>query len=81
MARAGARPDISERVLGHVIAGVEGVYDRHDYEAEKRDALERLAALVDRIVNPPPSNVADLGERRGAERSSSSRRSCAGARI
>jgi integrase len=25
MARAGVRPDISERVLGHVIAGVEGV--------------------------------------------------------
>ena len=24
--RAGVRPDISERVLGHVIAGVEGTY-------------------------------------------------------
>jgi integrase len=57
LARAGVRPDISERVLGHVIAGVAGVYDRHDYEAEKRDALERLAALVERIVNPPAANV------------------------
>src|SRR5262249_12053897 len=26
MARAGVRPDISERVLGHVIGGVEGTY-------------------------------------------------------
>ena len=26
---AGVRPDISQRVLGHVIPGVEGVYDRH----------------------------------------------------
>ena len=53
MARAGVRPDISERVLGHVIAGVEGTYDRHSYADEKRDALEKLAAIIDRILNPP----------------------------
>ncbi len=52
MQRAGVRPDISERVLGHVIAGVEGVYDRHEYVAEKRDALERLQSLVRTIVRP-----------------------------
>jgi integrase len=68
MARAGVRPDISERVLGHVIQGVAAVYDRHDYEAEKRDALEKLAGMVERIINPPPANVADLGERRSANR-------------
>jgi integrase len=50
MARAGVRPDISERVLGHVIRGVEGVYDRHAYESEKADALTKLAALIERIV-------------------------------
>jgi integrase len=61
MARAGVRPDVSERVLGYVIAGVAGVYDRHSYADEKRDALEKLAGMVERIVNPPPSNVADLG--------------------
>jgi integrase len=58
MARAGVRPDISERVLGHVIGGVEGTYDRHSYADEKRDALEKLAAMVERILNPPASNVA-----------------------
>ncbi|HEX3651189.1 MAG TPA: integrase family protein [Rhizomicrobium sp.] len=52
MTRAGVRPDISERVLGHVIEGVEGVYDRHDYLAEKKEALERLAAIVTQIANP-----------------------------
>lgn len=52
MQRAGVRPDISERVLGHVIAGVAGTYDRYDYFEEKRDALERLSNLLDRIVNP-----------------------------
>ena len=62
MVRAGVRPDISERVLGHVIAGVEGTYDRHSYADEKRDALEKLAATVQRILNPLPSNIATLGE-------------------
>ncbi|API58753.1 hypothetical protein BSL82_05005 [Tardibacter chloracetimidivorans] len=60
MARANVRPDISERVLGHVIAGVEGVYDRHSYAAEKADALEKLASLVDLILNPPKGNVVEL---------------------
>jgi integrase len=64
MARAGVRPDISERVLGHVIAGVEGTYDRHSYADEKRDALEKLAALIERILNPLPSNVEKLSEHR-----------------
>lgn len=53
MARAGVRPDISERVLGHVIAGVEGTYDRHSYANEKREALEKLAAVIAGILNPP----------------------------
>ena len=55
---------ISERVLGHVIAGVEGTYDRHSYADEKRDALERLAAMVDHILNPLPSKVATIAEHR-----------------
>jgi len=60
MSRAGVRPDISERVLGHVIAGVEGVYDQHAYIDEKRHALEALALLVDRIVNAGADNVVPL---------------------
>jgi integrase len=64
MSRAGVRPDISERVLGHVIAGVEGTYDRHSYAKEKRDALEKLAKMVDRILNETSSNIAMLDERR-----------------
>jgi integrase len=55
MARAGVRPDISERVLGHVISGVEGVYDQHAYIAEKKEALERLAKMVLQIIDPHPS--------------------------
>ena len=64
MARAGVRPDISERVLGHVIAGVEGTYDRHSYANEKCDALEKLAAMIERILNPLPANVEKLRDHR-----------------
>jgi integrase len=57
MSRAGVPADHAERVLGHVIPGVRGTYDRHAYEVEKRDALERLAALVERILNPTETVV------------------------
>jgi integrase len=67
MVRAGVRPDISERALGHVIAGVEGVYDQHTYDDEKADALNRLASLIDSILNPPKGNVVAISE--GASRS------------
>jgi integrase len=60
MSRAGVSSDIAERVLGHVIPGVRGVYDRHAYEAEKRDALERLAGVIERILNRPAANVVEL---------------------
>jgi integrase len=50
MQRGGVRPDISERVLGHVISGVEGTYDRHNYGKEKRAALDVLAREVQRIL-------------------------------
>ena len=60
MARAGVPSDVAEQVLGHKIPGVRGVYDRHSYAAEKRDALEKLAALIGRILNPPPHNIVKL---------------------
>jgi integrase len=51
MSRAGVRPDVAERVMGHAIVGVEGIYDRFSYRAEKAEALKQLAALIDGIVN------------------------------
>jgi hypothetical protein len=61
MSRAGVLPHI--RVLGHAVAGVEGVYDRHAYDVEKADAVRRLADLVDRIINPPTGDVITLPTR------------------
>src|SRR5262249_20440998 len=57
LAASGVRSDIAERVLGHTIKGVEGVYDRHTYIEEKRDALELLARCVEHIIEPQSSNV------------------------
>ena len=45
--------------MGHAIAGVEGVYDRHRYDDEKALALQALANLIDRILNPA-ANVVPL---------------------
>lgn len=60
MARAGVRSDIAERTLGHVIGGVEGIYDRHAYAEEKGEALEALASLVTRILRNDSNNVVPL---------------------
>jgi integrase len=65
MSRAGIAPDIAERCLGHVIGGVRGVYDRHDYAAQMRHAFEALAALIERIVHPGlEENVVELRKSR-----------------
>jgi integrase len=53
MSRAGVRPQIAERVMGHALAGVEGVYDRHSYRTEKGEALNELASLLRAVINMP----------------------------
>ncbi len=43
-------PDIAERVIGHVIPGVRGVYDLYQYADEKRAALEKLGTHIEGVV-------------------------------
>jgi integrase len=57
MSRAGVPADHAERCLGHVIGGVRGVYDRHEYYDEKLRAFEALAAQVQRIIEPQENVV------------------------
>ena len=57
MAEAGVAEHVAERVLGHALPGVRGVYNRYDYADEKADALQRLAVKIETIVNPPSGNV------------------------
>jgi integrase len=65
LSRAGIDSDIAERCLAHKIGGVRGVYDRYAYHKEKKRAFEALAALIERIVNPPAANVVTLPTDRG----------------
>jgi integrase len=46
----GIQPHVVERILAHVQGGVAGTYNRSDYIAEKRRALERWGAWVDGVV-------------------------------
>ena len=60
MAEIGIAPHIIEAVLNHVSgakAGVAGFYNRAQYAAEKKAALERSAAHVAGLVEGKPSNV------------------------
>jgi integrase len=57
LSRAGVPSDHAERCLGHVIGGVRGIYDRHEYRDEKARAYEALARLIDRIVQGKPTLV------------------------
>jgi integrase len=63
LSRAGVASDHAERCLGHVIAGVRGVYDRHEYFEEKARAFEALAGQVQRIIDPH-ENVVAIGSKR-----------------
>jgi integrase len=57
MSRARVDEFDSERVLGHAVRGVAGTYGHHDHREAKGAALERLAAEVQRIVDPPPEDT------------------------
>jgi integrase len=63
MSRAGVPTDHAERCLGHVIGGVRGVYDRHEYHREKAEAYEALAGIIERIVSGTQADVVPI--RRG----------------
>jgi integrase len=60
LSRAGVRPDIAERVMGHAMGGVEGIYDRHSYVTEKAQALNALAGLLTNILRPEAPKVVNL---------------------
>jgi hypothetical protein len=50
--------DHAERCPGHVIGGAREGYDRHECHAEKKLVYEKLARLIDRIINPVGSVTA-----------------------
>ena len=56
--------DVAEAVLAHRPPGIVGTYDVHDYQDEKREALEAWAQHIATIVNPAPAKVIKLPRRR-----------------
>jgi integrase len=60
LAALGVTPHIAERCLNHKIEGVEGIYDRHDYFSERREALAKWAAFLDACETGKDWNVVPL---------------------
>lgn len=49
LASLGVDRFVAERSLNHKLGNVEGIYDRHDYFAERRAALAAWASLLERV--------------------------------
>lgn len=64
LAALGVLPDIAERCLNHKRKGVEGIYNQHDYFDERRDALNKWAALLNALITSQPYNVVPLNLRK-----------------
>ncbi len=60
MAKLDTIVSVIAKVLNHSERGVTAIYDRHTYDREKREALERWARHVQALVQPSPSNVVEL---------------------
>lgn len=56
--------DVAEAMIGHTKKGIVGVYNLYEYEPEKRAGFALWEQRLMAIVNPPPTNVADLSEAR-----------------
>jgi integrase len=69
--KLGVRFEVTEAVLNHTSgakSGVAGVYQRHNWAAEKRIALEAWSNHCDRLLDPPnpASNVVKIGRRKNS---------------
>ncbi|QEL56599.1 tyrosine-type recombinase/integrase [Chromobacterium paludis] len=60
LAELGIDPVVAERCLNHKIKGVEGIYNRHDYFNERRDALNKWAGLLNALDKGEPYNVTSI---------------------
>jgi integrase len=55
LAAMGCPSDVGEVILGHVLPGVEGVYNRHRFDAERREWLGRLAVRLESLDSSGPA--------------------------
>jgi integrase len=69
MARLGVAPHVADKILNHqsgTIAGVAAVYQRHDFLAERKDALEQWGAHVAQLVSD--ASIDNRDDARGSRR-------------
>ena len=52
LAAMGCPGDVAESVLGHMIPGVAGAYNRHQYDAERVEWLRRLSDRLEELARP-----------------------------
>jgi integrase len=64
LSRAKIDSDIAEKCLGHLPSGLRQTYDQHRYQHEMAHAFAELAALIERIVDPPGGVVTPLRRKR-----------------
>jgi integrase len=63
MARLGVAPHVADKILNHqagTISGVAAVYQRHEFLAERRAALDLWGAHVDRVLRKQSERRIDL---------------------
>ncbi len=65
LAAMGVPPHVAEKCLNHKLKGVEGRYDRYDYFAERKAALNQWAALLVQM-DKGGADVVPIHERRTA---------------
>jgi integrase len=66
LAALGVDAHIAERCLNHKLKGVEGIYNRHDYFEERKDALDRWAKFLAACEAGDEWNVVPLRTAKGA---------------
>jgi integrase len=57
LAALGVDPHVAERCLNHKLKGVEGIYNRHDYFAERKVALEGWGQLLKQLEQGESAKV------------------------
>jgi integrase len=68
LARLGVQLPVIERLVNHIsgsFGGIVGTYQKHQFDDEKREALQRWAAHLTGLTAPKSDKVVDLAKRGG----------------
>lgn len=57
LAAMGCPSEVAESILGHMLPGVQGVYNRHTYDKERHEWLAKLSARLDALAAGGLSNA------------------------